>query len=262
MPSEINRFEKLWDALRRLPRPVIYAAALTVVLILALAVRYQVTRPPGLTDLPPFDHPETSAMKAAFFDFLRPIARYHNERVAEDRAWLLEAAEKNSLGWFDRRRLQRLAEQYRVDLEEMDRDAAMAMLKRRVDIVPESLLLIQAAKESGWGRSRFAREGNTLFGERCFEEGCGIVPDARLEEAAHEVASFPTVYASVGSYIRNLNTHPEYAEFRRARQQLRDNGEELSGVVLAEHLGRYSERGDVYVQEIVSMIRQNDLDAD
>lgn len=262
MMRKSNLPEALRHALRRLPRPAIYAVALAVVLAVALAVRYQVTRPPGLGNLPAFDGLETSAMKAAFFDFLRPIARYHNERVAEDRAWLLQAAEKGSLGWLDRRRLQRLAERYRVDLDEMDRNAAIAVLKRRVDIVPESLLLIQAAKESGWGRSRFAREGNTLFGERCFEEGCGIVPGARREDAGHEVASFPTVYASVGSYIRNLNTHPEYGEFRRARQQLRENGEKLSGVVLAEHLGRYSERGDVYVQEIVSMIRQNDLDGD
>lgn len=262
MMRKVRLPEKLRDPLRWLPRPAVYAAALAVVLALALAVRHQVTRPPGLVDLPAFDGLETSAMKAAFFDLLRPIARYHNQRIAEERAWLLEAAEKASLGWFEQRRLQRLAEQYGVDLGGMDRGAAIDLLKRRVDNVPESLVLIQAAKESGWGRSRFAREGNALFGERCFDEGCGIVPGARPEEAGHEVANFPTVYAAVGSYIRNLNTHPEYTEFRHARRQLRANGEELSGIVLAEHLGRYSERGDRYVLEIVSMIRQNDLETD
>lgn len=262
MMRKISFPEELHDRLRRLPRPAVCAAAVAVVLIPVLAVHQQVTRPPGLIDLPAFDGLEISAMKEAFFDFLRPIARDHNERVAKERAWLLEVAENPSPGWLEQRRLRRLAERYGVDLDGMDRDAAIALLKRRVDVVPESLVLTQAAKESGWGRSRFAREGNALFGERCFDEGCGIVPGARPEEAGHEVAKFPTVHAAVGSYIHNLNTHPEYTEFRRARQQLRSNGEEPSGVLLAEHLGSYSERGERYVLEIVSMIRQNDLETD
>jgi Bax protein len=210
--------------------------------------------------VPAFDHPETSAMKAAFFEFLRPIARYHNERIEKQREWLLRAAEKRSLGWFEERRLRRLAEEYRVDLDALGPLEAIVMLKRRVDVVPESLVLVQAAKESGWGRSRFSREGNMLFGERCFREGCGMVPDARPADATFEVTSFPTAYDAVGSYLRNLNTHPGYTGFRRARQVLRESDEPLSGVALAGHLGNFSERGDVYVQEIIAMILENDLE--
>jgi Bax protein len=233
---------------------------LAVALVVALARHHRTSRPPGRVDLPAFDQPESAIMKAAFFDFLRPIVRYHNERIAEQREWLVRAAEKESLGWFEERRLQRLAEEYRIDLQALDLPDAMVILIRRVDVVPESLVLIQAAKESGWGRSRFSREGNMLFGERCFTEGCGMVPDARPADATFEVASFATAYDAVGSYLRNLNTHPGYAGFRRARQMLRERDEPLSGVALARYLGNFSERGDVYVQEIVAMILENDLE--
>lgn len=256
----IDPLGKLRCRLRQLPRPLAYTMVLTPLLALALAAGYRVTRPPGHVDLPAFDQPEVADMKAAFFDFLRPIAQYHNERIAGERKWLLHVAGNESPGWLERRRLERLAVRYGIDPEKMPRDEMLAILTRRVDIVPESLILIQAAKESGWGRSRLAREGNTLFGERCFDDGCGIVPDARREGASHEVRSFVTVNAAVGSYVHNLNTHPGYVEFRRARQKLRKNDADLSGIVLAEHLVRYSERGDAYVEEIVSMIVQNGLE--
>ncbi|MDZ7645476.1 MAG: glucosaminidase domain-containing protein [Woeseiaceae bacterium] len=259
----LNLVDILRYHLWRLPRTAIYAGALVAVLAVLLAVRYQVTRPPGTTDLPDFEQQDTSAMKARVLRVLRAIAKHHNERIAEDREWLMsiaEEAEQDSLGWFERRRLNRLANHYRVDLEELEQDEAIALLKRRVDVVPESLVLIQAAKESGWGRSRFAREG-----VRCsvdgVEEGCGIVPGSRPEGADHEVESFPTVYDAVGSYLRNLNTNRSYIEMRKAREALREKEERLTGVELAEHLGRYSERGTAYVREIVSMIRQNDLEA-
>ncbi|MDZ7770570.1 MAG: glucosaminidase domain-containing protein [Woeseiaceae bacterium] len=152
------------------------------------------------------------------------------------------------------------AEKYFVDIEELDDDEALELLQRRVDTIPEALVLVQAAKESGWGRSRFAREGNALFGEWCYNEGCGIVPGARGEGRTHEVRAFDTVYDAVGSYIRNLNTHRSYLDLRLARQAARESGEAPSAFQLAEHLSRYSERGDVYVREIQSMIRQNDLE--
>lgn len=242
-------------------RPPAYLIPLALLLALAVAVGYRATRPPGHGDLPAFDQPEVAAMKAAFFDFLRPIAQYHNQRIAEERRWLLRVAGKESPGWLEQHRLERLAKRYGIDPAEVARDEMLAVLKRRVDIVPESLVLIQAAKESGWGRSRMAREGNTLFGERCFDDGCGVVPEARREGASHEVRSFPTVNAAVGSHVHNLNTHPGYAEFRKARQKLRQDDKALSGIALAEYLVRYSERGDAYVEEIISMIVQNDLEA-
>jgi Bax protein len=127
----------------------------------------------------------------------------------------------------------------------------------RVDTVPLSLVLAQAANESSWGQSRFAQEGNNLFGEWCFREGCGIVPEQRSAGKSHEVAAFDSVNASVRSYLHNLNTGRAYAALRKLRQQARAAGEAPKAMVLASGLARYSERGLAYVHEIKAMIRSN-----
>lgn len=132
-------------------------------------------------------------------------------------------------------------------------------LMRRVDVIPTSLVLAQAANESGWGTSRFAREGNNIFGQWCFDEGCGLVPNARGEDASHEVRAFASVDAAVRAYFRNLNTHPSYEDLRTLRASMRMQGLELNSMVLARGLTRYSERGMEYVEELQDMIRINDL---
>ena len=134
-------------------------------------------------------------------------------------------------------------------------------LLRRVDVVPVSLALAQAAKESGWGTSRFVREGNNLFGEWCFEEGCGIVPKARAPGRRHEVRSFESPQASVESYLRNINTHPGYRSLRGARKAQRETRKDLSGVALARELSQYSERREDYVTEVRNLIIGNDLES-
>lgn len=132
-------------------------------------------------------------------------------------------------------------------------------LMRRVDVIPTSLVLAQAANESGWGTSRFAREGNNIFGQWCFDEGCGLVPNARGEDASHEVRAFASVDAAVRAYFRNLNTHPSYEDLRTLRASMRMQGLPLNSMVLARGLTRYSERGMDYVEELQDMIRINDL---
>lgn len=132
-------------------------------------------------------------------------------------------------------------------------------LMRRVDVIPTSLVLAQAANESGWGTSRFAREGNNIFGQWCFDEGCGLVPNARGEDASHEVRAFASVDAAVRAYFRNLNTHPSYEDLRTLRASMRMQGLPLNSMVLARGLTRYSERGMDYVKELQDMIRINDL---
>lgn len=211
-------------------------------------------------DLPVFDQEDVDIMKQAFLDYLRPIVHYHNEKISRERQWLLDATESKSPGWFDRRRLRSLAEQYHVDMDTLGIDETIVLLKRRVDTIPESLVLIQAAKESGWGRSRFAQNGNALFGERCHQEGCGMVPGALGSSASFEVQTFETVGESVASYLRNLNTHERYIGLRKAREQLRQRDAEVTGSELAGHLNDYSERRDEYVAEIRAMIRQNNLE--
>lgn len=132
-------------------------------------------------------------------------------------------------------------------------------LIRRVDVIPTSLVLAQAANESAWGTSRFAREGNNIFGQWCFDEGCGLVPNRRGEDASHEVRAFASVEAAVRAYFRNLNTHPSYEDLRTLRASMRMQGLPLNSMVLARGLTRYSERGMDYVLELQDMIRINEL---
>jgi Bax protein len=207
------------------------------------------------------DYVAGPARKAEFFAFLGPLIEEENARVLEDRRALEALAEDSELGWLERHRLRALAEKYRLDTEGMDERAVVDALLRRADVVPESLALAQAAKESGWGTSRFARQGYSLFGERCFQAGCGITPEDRDAGLSHEVESFRSPRRSVASYVRNINTHRRYRSFRAARAQLRAAGKRLSGMVLAEQLPAYSERRRAYVEEIKQLIAANGLDA-
>jgi Bax protein len=116
-------------------------------------------------------------------------------------------------------------------------------------------------KDSGGGSSCFARQANNLFGQWCFEPGCGLVPLSRPEGATHEVRKFASVSASVSSYVRNLNTHPSYQKMRELREMLRSREAPLCGVRLAEGLESYSARGSRYVREVQMLIVQNDLES-
>mgnify|MGYP000465840695 CR=1 FL=1 len=128
-----------------------------------------------------------------------------------------------------------------------------------VDIIPESLVLAQAANESAWGTSRFALEGNNYFGQWCFRKGCGLVPEQRDDEAEHEVRRFKNARQSVFAYIDNLNINRAYADLREKRSELRQNGQEITGLTLASGLHSYSERGQDYIDEIESLISYNEL---
>jgi Bax protein len=198
--------------------------------------------------------------KGEFLGFLRPMIEAENARVLEDRRRLEELAERADLGWLDRWWLDGLAGDYGLDPEESDDEALVEALRLRVDAVPVSLALAQAAKESGWGTSRFARKGYNLFGQRCYEPGCGLVPRSRDPGRRHEVAAFASPEESVASYVRNINTHDGYQGFREERARLRAAGQRLSGVLLADELDRYSERREDYIREVKRMIRVNDLE--
>jgi Bax protein len=131
----------------------------------------------------------------------------------------------------------------------------------RLDIIPPALALAQAAIESGWGTSRFAREGNSLFGQWTYVNSKGLEPNQRDEGATHFVASFPDLRASVRAYMRNLNTGNAYHEFRTARAATRAAGQPLQASKLAEHLHRYSQRGEDYVSEIRRLINSPSIAA-
>lgn len=160
-------------------------------------------------------------------------------------------------GWFQRRDIKALAEEYELEWSDDDIADVTDRLWLRVDVIPEELALVQAAKESGWGRSRFAVEYSNLFGHWCYEAGCGVVPERRSASARHEVAAFDDVSESVRRYMNNLNTHERYAELRRLRAAQRRAEQPVTGPSLAPGLQGYSERGEPYVEEVISMMQQN-----
>jgi len=199
------------------------------------------------------------ARKAEFFKFLRPLIAAENDRVLSQRRRLEAIAGKPELTEADSAWIASLAADYKLESKEAGEAALIAPLLQRVDVVPVSLALAQAAKESAWGTSRFAVEGNNFFGEWCFRPGCGIVPLLRAADLKHEVEAFSSASASVGSYLRNLNTHANYRSFRMVREALRESGRPLSGLLLADELTGYSERAADYVEEVKHLIRVNRL---
>ena len=211
-------------------------------------------------DLPDFSaYRDTTEKKAAFFSFLYPRIVLANSRILIEREYLDSLASKDELSKSELTWLKNQAERLRVDEEPASEDM-FRRLRNRLDVIPPSLVLAQAANESAWGTSRFARRGNNLFGQWCFSKGCGLVPRGRVEGASHEVASFSSPYLSVRSYIQNLNRHPTYQPLRDIRLKAHNRGELANGARLAAGLLGYSERGEDYVEEIRSMIRYNNLD--
>lgn len=201
---------------------------------------------------------DTTEKKAAFFSFLYPRIVLANSRILIERDYLDSLSKKPELTIKEKSWLTAQAERLRVEAETGSPEQ-FSLLHKRLDVIPPSLILAQAANESAWGTSRFARKGNNLFGQWCFSKGCGLVPRSRVEGATHEVAKFASPYRSLRAYIQNLNRHPTYQLVRDIRLKDRRSDSPLSGPELAAGLLGYSERGEHYVQEIRSMIHYNNL---
>ncbi len=200
-----------------------------------------------------------SEKKANFFAYLHPMIEQVNNEVLSQREILLSMqADLPNLSKKKTEILNEYTHTYRVK-EELSIEQKIEMLKRKINTIPASLILAQAANESAWGTSRFAREGNNYFGQWCYSKGCGLVPLGRDDGAKHEVAKFDSARDSIKSYIRNLNSHPTYKTLRDLRTKSLSNGKKPSGELLAEGLLGYSIRREEYVKEIQSMIRYNKL---
>jgi len=203
---------------------------------------------------------DVDARKRLFLRLMLPLALHANERVAAERASLLALAGRmrsgETLTEAEQDWLNGLAERYETDPRDLDG------LIRRVDAVPPSLVLGQAALESGWGTSRFAREGNALFGQRVFgAAGKGLDPLDAGEGPVFRVRSFETPQESVDAYLHNLNTHPAYAEFRALRARMAKAGTGPDSLALARTLHAYSEEGTDYIRLLTQIIRINRLTA-
>ena len=202
--------------------------------------------------------------KQLFVSAMLPIILRANELIIADRGRLLvikdrleggDAASKRQRSW-----LELLAKRHRVKLSEPATTEQIDTLLFKVDIIPPSLALAQAAMESGWGTSYFAQEGNALFGEWVWGDEEGILPRGRDDGKTHRIKSFEYLLDSVRSYMTNLNRHRSYSELRDRRAELRTHNLVVTGPALAPALIDYSERGTAYVSDILSIIDFNDLD--
>jgi Bax protein len=201
--------------------------------------------------------------KETFFNFLQPFIDAKNAEVQEQRQVLLgiirEMDNGNAPGLKEQYFVRELSRIYALPTEDVIDKAYLQRLLWRVDVIPPSLVLAQAASESAWGTSRFAQQGYNYFGQWCFVRGCGLVPSSRRSTASHEVKSFNSIEEAVHAYFMNLNTFPSYQYLRVIRQQLRNKEQPIDGISLSEGLGSYSERGDAYIKELRTMIYKNDL---
>jgi uncharacterized FlgJ-related protein len=204
--------------------------------------------------------------KRLFFRFLAPIVLRINELILEDRARAKgltgRLAQGQSVTPDDQAWLTELAVKYKVlesTSQRLDSDA-FAELLMRVDIVPPSLSLAQAASESGWGTSRFAAEGNSLFGQWAWGKGLKPAEQRTSKLGDYRIAAFDSTAQAAYSYALNLNTARAYRDLRLKRVDLRRQSLRISGTVLAETLRNYSERGLAYVDDLKALIRENRLD--
>lgn len=199
------------------------------------------------------------ARKDAFVSVVLPLVLQVNEEISQARSRVVGLARSveagRTLPRTERHWLETQFDRYKVEYGDFPR------LLRRLDVVPPSLALAQAAIESGWGSSRFAREGNALFGQWTWNASSpGIDPLDRAEGKTHRIRAFDSPLAAVRAYVRNLNTHTAYAGLRQLREAQRNSGR-FDSQDLAEGLIAYSEKGSDYVDLVREIIRVNDLDA-
>jgi Bax protein len=194
----------------------------------------------------------TKKRKEFFIQIVLPLILQENNNIKLDRKRLFGIINKSNNTDLEKKWLDKKYKQYGIPSKDL------SILKIRMDEVPVSLALAQAAKETGWGTSRFAQEGNALFGQWTWS-GEGLKPKESDENEGHKVMRFNVLQASVRAYQRNLNTHSTYKEFRLARAKLRDAAEPLDSIILSEHLHEYAETGMKYVEILKKIIKQNNL---
>jgi len=194
----------------------------------------------------------TKQRKELFIQIILPLVIMENNNIKLDRIKLFSVLNKSKNTTNEKNWLESKFKQYGV----INKD--LSTLKIRLDTIPVSMAIAQAAKETGWGTSRFAQEGNALFGQWTWT-GEGIKPAGADDDSTHKVMKFKVLQASVKAYHRNLNTHSSYKEFRSARAQLRDEEKELDSLILSEYLDKYAETGKEYVKILQQIINQNQL---
>ena len=194
----------------------------------------------------------TKLKKETFIKIVLPLIVAENERILADRKKLLILSDKKFTTDLEKQWLRQKLLEYKVKRGDLKK------LVVRMDIIPTSIALAQAAKESGWGTSRFALEGNAIFGQWTWS-GQGIAPLDRESNKNHKILKFPILRASVKAYQNNLNTHKSYSKFRQKRLTLRSKNKDIKGLELTETLSNYAQTGSEYTKILNQIIRQNRL---
>ena len=194
----------------------------------------------------------TKKRKELFIQIILPLIIKENNYIKLDRIRLFSILNKNKNTNAEKNWLGKKFKQYGVVNQDL------STLKIRMDEIPVSMAIAQAAKETGWGTSRFAQEGNALFGQWTWS-GDGIKPAGAEDDSTHKVMKFKVLQASVKAYQRNLNTHSSYKKFRSARADFRDKKKPLDSLILSSYLDKYAETGKEYVKILQQIINQNDL---
>jgi len=194
----------------------------------------------------------TKKKRELFIRIVLPLILDENQKITQDRKKLFNILNKKFNTAGERVWIKRRFKEYKI------KDKDLSKLKMRMDIIPVSLALAQAANESGWGTSRFALEGNALFGQWTYSKK-GISPKNKDPDQTHKVLQFQILKASVRAYKNNLNTHNAYREFRETRAQLKDEGKQVTGLNLVKYLKNYASIGEEYVKILESIIVNNSL---
>ena len=194
----------------------------------------------------------TKKRKNMFIKIVLPLIVKENTKIRIDRKRLFTILNKNSNTDIEKKWLEKKYKQYGV------RQNDLSTLKIRMDEIPVSLAIAQAAKETGWGTSRFALKGNALFGQWTWS-GEGLKPKNAEKGKDHKVMKFHSLQLSVRAYLRNLNTHSSYKNLRKARTELRDKNKPLDSLILSKHLDKYAETGNQYIEVLKKIIEQNGL---
>ena len=195
---------------------------------------------------------DTKKKRELFIKIILPLILDENNKITEDRKKLFKILGKNFNTVGERIWLKRRFKEYKIE------DQDLAKLKMRMDIIPVSIAIAQAANESGWGTSRFALEGNALFGQWTWSKK-GITPKNKDPNQTHKILQFQILKASVRAYKNNLNTHNAYKEFREVRAQLRQEGKQIIGLDLTKYIKNYAAIGEKYVAIIDGIIENNSL---
>ncbi len=194
----------------------------------------------------------TKKRKEFFIQIILPLILHENNNIKLDRKRLFSIINKSNNTNLEKKWLEKKYKQYGVVSKDL------TVLKIRMDEIPVSLAIAQAAKETGWGTSRFAQEGNALFGQWTWS-GEGLKPKDADKDKGHKVMKFNVLQASVRAYQRNLNTHSSYKNLRKARAVLRDKEKPLDSLILVKFLNQYAETGEKYVEVLTKIINQNNL---